>query len=113
MILLIFVVFAGSLINTGDIPAGLGWIQYISPATYSYKGITQNEFDGLEFDCPQSDVDSELPCFKTGEQVLQYYDLTSVSIWTSLILLWVMLISLHVIGYILMRFKTRSKGKML
>eukprot|EP00158_Paraphelidium_tribonemae_P006754 Partr_v1_DN27961_c0_g2_i2_m11678 len=101
------------MINPMSIPAGLAWIQYISPPAYAYKGLVQNEFEGLEFECEQFSLNQNLPCFTTGEQVIAYYNLKSISIYFNLGMLWVLTLVLHVFGYVLLRHSTRPKGKII
>ena len=44
MIVVIFMLFSGLLINIDSITIALRWIQWISPITYTYKALNQNEF---------------------------------------------------------------------
>ncbi|ORY43825.1 P-loop containing nucleoside triphosphate hydrolase protein [Rhizoclosmatium globosum] len=48
---IIFNLFAGQLVNIGKITWVFRWIQYISLISFSYKGLMQNEFKGLELQC--------------------------------------------------------------
>ena len=43
IVLIPFVLFSGLFKNTGNIPAWLGWIQYISPLKYGYLAMIENE----------------------------------------------------------------------
>lgn len=43
IILIPLVLFSGLFKNTGNIPAWLGWIQYISPLKYGYLAFIENE----------------------------------------------------------------------
>lgn len=43
MVILPFVLFSGLFKNTGNIPAWIGWIQYISPIKYTFSGYLENE----------------------------------------------------------------------
>jgi ABC-type multidrug transport system permease subunit len=66
LIIVIFILFGGQLINLSTLTPVLAWIQYISPIAYSNKALAQNEFTGLVFTCDES---SSI-CYDTGEQVL-------------------------------------------
>lgn len=43
MIILPVILFSGYFKNTGDLPVWIGWIQYISPITYSFNILVHNE----------------------------------------------------------------------
>ena len=112
MVDLVFVVFAGSFINSSSIPGFISWLQYISPAFYAYRGLMQNEFWDLTFEC-SGDVGKGVPCFQTGQQVLQYYNLLSVSVPLCFVMLTVLLAAFHIVAYFILLFSTRPKGKIL
>lgn len=109
MITLIFVVFAGNIINSTQIPAGFTWIQYISPCSYAYKALMQNEFRGLEFTCSNQDASINQVCFANGEQVLEYFGLATFEIWQTLILLGVLAFAFHLIALLILDMKTKPK----
>jgi ABC-type multidrug transport system permease subunit len=43
VIMLPFFLFSGLFKNTGNLPAWIGWIQYISPIKYTFSAFLQNE----------------------------------------------------------------------
>jgi ABC-type multidrug transport system permease subunit len=46
LMILPLMLFSGFYKNTGDLPAWIGWIQYISPIKYTFIGLADNEFSG-------------------------------------------------------------------
>ncbi|KAJ3119298.1 ATP-binding cassette sub- G member 2 [Physocladia obscura] len=51
LIITIFLLFGGQLLNIGSVSWVFRWIQYVSLISYTYKGLVQNEFDGLQIQC--------------------------------------------------------------
>ena len=43
IVILPFLLFSGYFKNSGNIPAWIGWIQYISPLKYGFAAIAINE----------------------------------------------------------------------
>ncbi|ORZ41275.1 P-loop containing nucleoside triphosphate hydrolase protein [Catenaria anguillulae PL171] len=54
VLLLPLMIFSGLFVNTGNIPAFLDWIKWLSPMKYGFVGLVKNEFTGLTL-CPRSD----------------------------------------------------------
>ncbi|KAI8839226.1 P-loop containing nucleoside triphosphate hydrolase protein [Chytridium lagenaria] len=61
----VFLLYAGSLVNSDDLPVVFKGFQYISPANYAYRAIMINEFEGLKLECSEN---PNLPCFSQGQQ---------------------------------------------
>jgi ATP-binding cassette, subfamily G (WHITE), eye pigment precursor transporter len=36
------ILFSGYFKNTGDLPEWIGWVQYVSPITYSFNILVHN-----------------------------------------------------------------------
>jgi ATP-binding cassette subfamily G (WHITE) protein 1 len=67
MLLLPLMLFSGLYVNTGSLPAWLGWIKYISPTFYAFNAAVKNEFSGLKIaECP---LPLKSPC--SGEIALK------------------------------------------
>ncbi|PVV01683.1 hypothetical protein BB560_003888, partial [Smittium megazygosporum] len=77
LVLSVFLIYGGFLVNLGVVPKVLGWIRYISFVFYTYNALMQNEFKDLAFDCSQSKT---VVCYSTGQEVLKNFDLDQVSI---------------------------------
>lgn len=109
MLVLLFVVFAGNIVNSSNIPPAFQWIPWISPCSYAYKALMKNEFKGLSFSCSgNSDSNYEL-CFNNGEEVLSYFDLNQFDIWECATFIWVLIISYHILGYLALKYSTTPR----
>lgn len=79
LIIIVFMLFSGLLINIDSITVVLRWIQWISLITYTYKALSQNEFDSnLTFDCGTTTGQ----CYKTGTDVINGFTLSNPTLWT-------------------------------
>ncbi|KAJ2757472.1 hypothetical protein H4S06_003170 [Coemansia sp. BCRC 34490] len=83
----------------------LRWIKYICIYYYTYSGLMQNEFRGLEFKCDNSTSN----CYKTGEDVLSTYGLDEFPIWLNIIIELALGTGLFVIGYIALRWVAKPR----
>ncbi|KAJ2077551.1 hypothetical protein H4R24_005070 [Coemansia sp. RSA 988] len=73
------ILFAGNLANVNSITPVLRWIKYVCIVFYSYAGLVQNEFDGLEFTCTSENTS----CYKNGAEVIEFYGVGIVPIWAT------------------------------
>ncbi|KAJ3320827.1 hypothetical protein HDV06_004838 [Boothiomyces sp. JEL0866] len=79
MILVVFVLFSGIILNLNSAPIYLRWIQWVSFLTYTMKALTQNEFNpNAVFTCTKQ------PCFKDGPSVIDAYGFSSPDLWGSI-----------------------------
>ncbi|KAJ3190943.1 ATP-binding cassette sub- G member 2, partial [Irineochytrium annulatum] len=77
VVVIIFLLFGGGMINNQDIPVAFRVFQYISPVEWAMRANMRNEFDGVEsIGCP-SEVGA--PCYSTGAQVLKLYSVDDMS----------------------------------
>ncbi|KAJ3098924.1 ATP-binding cassette sub- G member 2, partial [Phlyctochytrium bullatum] len=106
----IFLIYGGTLVNNDDIPYVFRVFQYISPVNYAYRATMFNEFQGLKLSCSS---DPALPCFKTGEQVLVQYSLTSYTLWTCVGALGCLCAGYLALGYSMLRFIGKPKVKLV
>jgi hypothetical protein len=82
LIIIVFMLFSGLLINLDSITVVLRWIQWISFITYSYKAYGQNEFDeSIQFACSAGER-----CFANGLAVVEQYSLGTPSLWSSVLI---------------------------
>ncbi|KXS21830.1 P-loop containing nucleoside triphosphate hydrolase protein [Gonapodya prolifera JEL478] len=103
---LIFIVFGGNFANLDSIPVFIRWLQWISPVKYSYSALMINEFSGLTFTCDSGST----RCFATGEQVLEYFSLGSISVGVSLLVLAGLSIFLQTTALLALRRTTRPNS---
>jgi ABC-type multidrug transport system ATPase subunit/ABC-type multidrug transport system permease subunit len=77
MIIIIFMLFGGLLLNLDNVSVVLRWIQWASLISYTYKALAQNEFDAnLRFSCTPGS-----PCFNSGVDVVNIYSLNNPTLW--------------------------------
>jgi len=105
ILLIIFMLFAGFYINPDTISAVFVWLKWISYIQYSYRAIMKNQFEGLVFNpCTPGQQ-----CFRTGEQVIDFFGLQDLDIATCLIVLAGMSIFLRFVAFLLLQFKDLPK----
>ncbi|KAJ2340592.1 hypothetical protein GGF43_006378, partial [Coemansia sp. RSA 2618] len=92
--------FAGNLSNAKAITPVLRWIKYICIFFYSYAGLVQNEFNGLEFTCEPSDT----ACYATGKDVIATYGLDQLPIWACIVINMALGLGFFVAAYGLLRW---------
>lgn len=77
LIIIIFMLFGGLLLNLDQVPNFLKWIQWTSLISYTYKAMAQNEFNSdLKFSCVVGK-----PCFADGSDVINIYGLNTPGMW--------------------------------
>ncbi|KAJ3265513.1 ATP-binding cassette sub- G member 2 [Chytriomyces hyalinus] len=77
LIITVFLLFGGQLLNVGSVSWVFRWLQYISIISYSYKGLIQNEFLGLSLRCSP-----EMRCVTyLGDTVVAQFALETPTIW--------------------------------
>lgn len=103
MITLIFLLFGGNLLPSP--PPWFIWLRYISPLTYSYSALAQNEFTREKFTCTAN----SLQCYATGEQVLQQYNLQTFDIGQNAGFLVAIAFVLVVLGYVGLRITAHPR----
>lgn len=75
LINVIFLLFGGNVLPSP--PPWFVWLRWISPITYTYMALGQNEFTGQSFECGAS---GSSQCYRTGEQVLEMYNMKTFNI---------------------------------
>ncbi|KAJ3334378.1 ATP-binding cassette sub- G member 2 [Blyttiomyces sp. JEL0837] len=106
----IFLLFGGGLLNNSDLPKPFTILQWLSPINYAYRANMINEFDGATFDCPS---DPLAPCYKTGAQVLDFYSLTDLGLWSSVAIQVGLVVGYLSIAYTLLRVLGKPKTKLV
>ncbi|KAJ3412648.1 hypothetical protein HDV05_000398 [Chytridiales sp. JEL 0842] len=99
LVVVLFLIFGGQVLNLDSVPVVFRWIQWISIISYSNKALSQNEFPGLVFNCQPNG-----PCYKTGEQVLEVFAYTNPNgIWTCVGINLALAAAFTMLGYVLFR----------
>ncbi|KAH6563261.1 hypothetical protein BASA62_008687 [Batrachochytrium salamandrivorans] len=79
LIVVVFLLFGGPLVNLDSTPDVFKWVPYVSIITVSNKALAQNEFLGAKFECPNPTS----ICYRDGQQVIDTYVLGSPTKWVS------------------------------
>ncbi|KAI5808795.1 P-loop containing nucleoside triphosphate hydrolase protein [Peziza echinospora] len=101
----IFLLFGGFLLPLASIPDWFIWLHWISYLTFNFAATTITEFQGRVFDCPEGAV----ACYKTGEDFLKAYDLTTFTVGGNAGLLAALTAIFAVSGYFMLRRLTNPR----
>lgn len=66
VVVILFLVFGGQMINEGSVPVYFVWLKEISFIRYAFKAAVVNELEGASFECEAG----ASVCVSTGEQVI-------------------------------------------
>lgn len=99
----IFLLFGGNLLPLSSIPPWFIWLHWISPITYTYSALAQNEFRDIQFSCTADSAQ----CYRTGQDVLNQYDLQTFTIAENAGFLGAITFVFLIIGYVLLRWLGR------
>ena len=93
--------FAGLFSNLETIPAYIRWVKHISLMKYGYEILVLNELEGMTFDC------NVMPCFSTGEQVIENYGFGEIDIPYSFAILTLLYVVFRILSYAFLYRKAR------
>ena len=98
-----FIIFGGLFSQAGSLVPWLSWIEYISWFKYGFEALMVNEWVGYVF--PNGTVmaclnSTAVGCFRTGEQVLAFYNLVPGNLWLDIGLIIVIIVSLRLLAFI-------------
>lgn len=99
----IFLLFGGNLLPLSSIPPWFIWLHWMSPITYTYSALAQNEFKHIRFTCTANSQQ----CYRTGQDVLDQYDLQRFTIGENAGFLAAITVVFLTIGYVLLRWLGR------
>lgn len=99
----IFLLFGGNLLPLSSIPPWFIWLHWMSPITYTYSALAQNEFKGLQFTCAAGSQQ----CYRTGQDVLNQYDLQRFTIAENAGFLGAISVVFLAVGYVFLRWLGR------
>ncbi|KAJ1968931.1 hypothetical protein IWQ62_000945 [Dispira parvispora] len=106
LLIVIFLLFGGNLVNVDDMTPVLSWIRYISPINYIYIALAKNELTGLAFTCDGGDQSG---CLTNGDDVLRRFSIDSLTIGTCVAYLIALLAAYHAITYASLRWKAKPR----
>jgi ABC-type multidrug transport system permease subunit len=97
VLLTLFLLFGGPVMNLETIPSIFKWMQYVSLISYSNKALSQNEFAGQIYDC----TDSTKLCYPSGDVVIRTLAIGNPTYWYSVIYNVVIAVSFLIVGAIM------------
>lgn len=119
------VMVQGYTVLIKSIPWYWRWISYIGQFTYAFRIMMNNEFKGMVFDVPfqnttfvldsgvaQEDVVCPIaggPVFRTGEQVLDFYNMTDTPKYEDVLVLAALAIAYLIIYTVILHFFVKGK----
>ncbi|KAJ3087492.1 ATP-binding cassette sub- G member 2 [Quaeritorhiza haematococci] len=104
LVIVLFLLFGGQLLNLDNVPQVFRWIQWISIIAYSNKALAQNELRGLPLRCTPG---SAALCYDNGDQVLSSFGLESPSLWYCILINVGLSVGFLVIGFLLFNRTSR------
>ncbi|KAL3660139.1 hypothetical protein V7S43_014672 [Phytophthora oleae] len=107
VVLLPFMLFGGLFLNASSTPPYFVWIQYISPIKYGYEGMMKvfwREIHTIPCASDQSCI------ARTGQEVLEYYSMGSLSAGFDAVMLVVLGIFFRIVGLVALWFNVRGKN---
>lgn len=111
LVLVLYLLPSGFLINLNSIPIIWRWIKYISFFRYGFEALVINEFDGLTFNCGIGN--STVPgCISDGlDYVESFYGFQKSDFNTCMYVVSACVVAYSVIGYFCLRFLRSGEGK--
>jgi ATP-binding cassette subfamily G (WHITE) protein 2 len=104
--LIISILFGGFFISADKIPIFISWLRYLTLTKYGFEGIMQVQFenrdlcDKLPSECVCAATDAFCP--QTGEEILEFYNLTDLSVTKNAIVLFAYCIITRLIAYMVL-----------
>lgn len=111
LIMLLFVVFGGLLVNVSDAPDYLIWIHYISPVKFGYESLMKLFWAKIGAIACNED-ESEAGCIgRSGDDVLEYYSMESRSARGDAVILVELALLYFFIGYVFLSLRLRRERR--
>jgi ABC-type multidrug transport system ATPase subunit len=95
LVITLFLLFGGPILNVDSLSWVFRWLQYISSVAYANKGMVQNEFLNATTTCVEGRV-----CYETGDMVVETFSLKSPRFWESLVLNFALMVGFLLVGLI-------------
>ncbi|GAB1859723.1 Protein scarlet isoform X1 [Camponotus japonicus] len=102
----IFMLTMGPFIKLSSLPVYIRWVRYFSWLLHSTETLTIVQWEGVHnISCETV----ELPCLTEGTEVLDRYDFDEHNFWPDIILMAVIYIIFHLLAYIFLWKRCRSR----
>ncbi|XP_033159018.1 protein scarlet [Drosophila mauritiana] len=94
----IFMITSGIFIQVNSLPVAFWWTQFLSWMLYANEAMTAAQWSGVQnITCFQESAD--LPCFHTGQDVLDKYSFNESNIYRNLLAMVGLYFGFHLLGY--------------
>ncbi|XP_078047226.1 protein scarlet-like isoform X2 [Augochlora pura] len=104
----ILMISMGPFLKLGSLPIYIRWIKYISWLLYSNEALTILQWSGVHnISCET--FDPELPCITEGRGVLNRYDFDESNFSMDMVLMIIMYLVFHTLGYLCLWNRCRLK----
>ncbi|KAJ3322919.1 ATP-binding cassette sub- G member 2 [Boothiomyces sp. JEL0866] len=80
LVITVFMLFGGPILNLDSASPAFKWMQYISVISYSNKAYVQNEFIGAKIDCS----DPKKICYRDGQMIVDTFALGNPKIFADI-----------------------------
>lgn len=110
----VLMLLGGFFVNDATIPSWLSWLQYLSWHHYSYEILLIYQWKDVDkIDCSDVTVNGTLSatCFKTGEEVIDYYNFNQSNIWFNFMMLILLSFAFRFFAFLVLLFKSRQQKK--
>ncbi|KOC62605.1 Protein scarlet [Habropoda laboriosa] len=104
----VLMITMGPFLKLGSLPLYIRWVKYISWLLHASEVLTILQWNGV-YNISCETADPELPCITDGAEVLRRYDFDEVNIWMDLILMFIIYLIFHVLGYVCLWNRCRWK----
>ncbi|KAL0246746.1 hypothetical protein GEMRC1_007953 [Eukaryota sp. GEM-RC1] len=110
-LLVLLMLFSGFFLTLDEVDWFFAWVPPISYIRWAFLGAARNEFDGAEFFCtPEEEINNVCP-ITDGSQVIDQLGLGPYSIFTAIVFLLTILVSLRILTYLWLEFFVKIKPK--
>ncbi|KZC05435.1 Protein scarlet [Dufourea novaeangliae] len=104
----ILMITMGPFLKLGSLPVYIRWVKYISWLLYSNEALTILQWNGVHnISCET--FNPELPCITDGVGVLHRYDFDETNFWPDMVVMVVMYLIFHTLGYVCLWNRCRLK----
>ncbi|XP_055609215.1 protein scarlet isoform X2 [Uranotaenia lowii] len=102
----ILMITSGVFIQISSMPVSISWMPYISWMMYANEAMSIAQWEGVtNITC--STEDPNLPCMRTGQEVLSHYSFDESHLWRNIGAMVVIYFGFHVLGCLFLWRKTK------
>ncbi|XP_019559775.3 protein scarlet [Aedes albopictus] len=102
----ILMITSGVFIQLSSMPKAISWTPYISWMMYANEAMSIAQWEGVS-NITCSVEDPNLPCMRTGEEVLAHYSFDESHLWRNIWAMVVIYFGFHILGCVFLWRKTK------